>query len=204
MSNEKLPGRKPAPERYLKGESGEKNALTFIVEVGSGAAPLMFNPSADYSTQFNNTPSVHYIAVDLSEDRVKEARENMRVLGRSKERVHHIRANGEHLPFPNNSVSELILKNVLGGGTHRPKPILRESARVLKKGGILKIIETYEPWAATEALKYLRDELEHVFREVDGAEGKTPLDEKGLDTKIMASTVGSPDRFIKYFQKHTD
>ena len=181
-----------------------KKEKTAIVEVGAHIAPLLGFVPEDFAQAFNADPSLHFFAIDINEREVRRGRENAEASTMGlKERVHFVQAQGQELPFADASVAEVIFRNVMGRSIDIPHLLLQEAARVLKANGVLKIIETYAPFEARDAIHYLEHGLKDVFQRVDADNAATPIDERSFDESIMGNPVGAPraDRLILYFKK---
>ena len=154
-------------------------------------------------------PNIRYVGVDLNHTflgigKALQVSEDVRAGHAPNERIHYVNATGGALPFADNSVSELVLKNVLGHDKIWDAVrmlVLYEAGRVLKQGGLLKIIEQYTPDVARndirEYLSAMRDGS-LGFEQVD--EGSEPR-ERDFDSHMYESPDAAPSSFILRFQK---
>src|SRR3989344_691145 len=183
-----------------------------IVEVGSGDSPFLVDAPEDYLTQFRNDPNARLIALDSDEGELDLGRERMRKKKdirtmEAADRIEFRKAYGEQLPFENNAISELVLKNVMGDEEifpGRKARMIDEAARTLKPGGILKIIEQYTPKEArkVDVEHYISTAVPVVFEKVEGTETAGMFDEREMDRRMLTPTQRvKPDAFILRFRK---
>ena len=93
------------------------------------------------------------------------------------------------MPFRDASVSEIIFRNVLGDPEILDvRYMIKEAARVLKHGGIVKVIEQYSPEAAINYRNQSRVGLfmnwRDMFEPVHEAAGVGFVDETSIDKKM--------------------
>lgn len=181
-------------------EAGEN---TLIVEIGAGRSLHIQYAPETYLKEFEEHPSVKYYAIDWMEDRIEDGQNNAAVLhtDAARERIHFLALDGTRLPFKNASVTEVIMENVLGGGTSVPDGLIEEAARVLKQGGLLKIVDYYTPWLADKATTYMNS-YPGAFVPVSESEAKPPIDETSLNQRIRESTTYQKTKGrIEYFRR---
>jgi ubiquinone/menaquinone biosynthesis C-methylase UbiE len=175
-----------------------------IVEVGAGRSLHMQADPDSYMEAFERNTSVQYYALDWMPDVIDEGKQNARALHTetANKRIHFLRCDCRHMPFKNQSVAEVIMENVLGGGTSVPSELIEEAARVLKRDGVLKIVEYYEPWEAKNGPLQYMESYPGAFVPVDEHEVKTPIDESSLNKKMREQTTfQNTDGFILYFRR---
>ncbi len=190
--------------------SPEKFEKNIIVEIGSGANPFILEVSQDYRDRFKNEPETHYFALDINEPELRRGKSLQEQasaaigLKNVKEKIHYLKASGEMLPFPDASVSEIIMSNVLGdpGAPFSGKmSMVEEITRVLKEDGTLKIVEYYTPWVADGAIEKVRTYLE----EIDSKKEGLPTQEKNSDAELAqkAKRIFGDDKqiFVRRFRK---
>lgn len=192
----------------------DKQEPYLIVEVGSGDSPFLLQTSEDYRERFRKNPSVRYIGVDRDEAELRygknlvERKDDKIDLDLDKTgRVHYVNSKGELLPFAANSISELILKNVISDKDISPRKkigMIHEAARVLKPGGVMKIIEQYIPRFARahDVGDYLDTVLRGTFEPVRSYETTGIFDERETDRLMMTPSKSvKHDSFILRFRK---
>ncbi|MDO8514380.1 MAG: methyltransferase domain-containing protein [bacterium] len=139
----------PDRKRKASVESNEANQY-LIVEIGSGDNPYWVETSEGYREKFRSDPNIQYIGIDDDESQLHLGknllqRENEKYDLEKTGRVHYVKAEGQKLPFADNSVSEIILRNIIGDeddiNDRKKAEMIDEVARTLKVEGILKIIE---------------------------------------------------------------
>ena len=190
----------------LEGQRGpeSKKEEHIIVEVGGGMLPYIDSPelSSKYIKQFKEDASIYFIATDHSGGALKTGRDRFRQRDDMRElektdRVHFVLASGSMLPFRDGSVTEVIFRNVLGDPeTRDPLEIMLEAERVLKVGGILKVIETYTPYVAKRRIDYLS--LVKSFERLPDKEKTGFVDETETDRAMLRNF---PTGFIARFRK---
>ncbi len=161
------------PEGGPRYERKETPKEILIVEVGSGSLPLFADVAREYREQFDANPDARYVGVDLDEAELRHGKDLQRSIdeadGRGvSEKIHYVAARADALPFKDGSVSELVLRNVLGDPdipVEEKHAALTEAARVMRKDAVLKIIEVYTP------LMVYEDDL---YAYIDAMEG-TPF-----------------------------
>ena len=183
-----------------------------IVEVGSGNSPFLVDAPKEYLAQFRNNPNVRLVALDSDEGELDLGREEMRKKREMRNmeaagRIEFRKAYGEQLPFEDNSISELVLKNVMGDEEifpGRKARMVDEASRTLRPSGILKIIEQYTPKEAREVdvEHYISTAVPVVFEKVEGSETAGMFDEREMDRRMLTPTERvKPDAFILRFRK---
>ncbi len=182
----------------------EKPDSHVTLEIGCGKHSILELPE-DRLREFENNPALKYIGIDVDRDVLMKAKKNLseEIIPNSQteERIILMQASGEKLPLSDESINEIIMANVLG----EPRPfvswkMLEEVRRVLKKRGILKVIETYSPEVAKdrreEIFELLRDKL-NLIKEVN----RGNLHEAdSLDKRLLLA--GDKDSFIWQFEKN--
>ncbi|MBI2056569.1 MAG: methyltransferase domain-containing protein [Candidatus Sungbacteria bacterium] len=140
-------------------EGKEKLPNKIIVEVGVGGKPFFVD------TERKIRKNEKYVGIDIpgysvetpmlekkTEASFKEIYENKNIQNKVQGEMQFLIASGDHLPFEGETVDEIVFKNVfsapgdyLTGGEENEEKIkhdfINESARVLKKGGKIIIIE---------------------------------------------------------------
>ena len=175
-----------------------------IVEVGSGGHPYINNPklSQEYLERFRKDASIYYIATDNSGGALEAGREEFKESTPSHEldktnRIHFVLALGSQLPFKDESVSEIIFRNVFGNpDVSNTVEMIQEARRVLKPKGIIKIIEQHMPQIATGSMEYL-SELKS-FERVEDAKETGFVDETTIDQELI---TGYESGFVARFRK---
>ena len=188
-------------ERQRGPESKKEEYI--IVEVGSGGLPYIDSPrvSAGYAQRFRDDASIYFIATDHSGGALAAGRDSFKAHSVNQldktGRVHFVIASGSYLPFRDASVSEVILRNVLGDQeTKEPLEMMREVERVLKVGGILKVIEMYTPQVARLKMDYLS--RVKTLERLPDAEKTGFMDETETDRAMLRN---SPTGFVARFRK---
>ncbi len=162
-------------ERFgAKHERREDVPEKLIVEVGSGSLPLFTDSQSEYRDTFDGS-SARYIGIDLdfselTHGKELQSRSDADAGRETNKNISYVQAKAEALPLRNESVDEFLLRNVLGDPdipVEEKRKAINEAARVMKPGGILKIIEVYTP------LMVYEDEM---FEYIGGMEGR-PFEE---------------------------
>ncbi|QGY42355.1 methyltransferase domain-containing protein [Maribellus comscasis] len=104
---------------------------SFVLEAGCGVG-------AQTKIIAAKNPGSHFISVDISEESLKEAGKNIKSLGIQNVEFRH--ADIFKLPFKDEIFDSVIICFVLEH-LHNPVLALKELSRVLKKGGIMMVIE---------------------------------------------------------------
>ncbi len=173
----------------------EKYDKRIILEIGAGSSPVI--RGIEREKKFEEDVEARYISVDhFAYDTKKVSNPEQR------KKILNIQAHGEHLPIKNESVTELVMRNVLGDPTIDDgvkRAMILESIRALKKDGQLKIIEQITPEVALkwkdEILKITNNQLE-LARQISKNEAK---DSKDIDAQFIAG--GLSGSFIWIFIK---
>lgn len=152
--------RKEKRTSFKKHERHENTSERVIAEVGVGSEPFFVN--ADRKIQNDE----RYVGIDVpgssmerpwlgkktAQENFKEIRESEEVQKKVRGKMDLLVASGEHLPFADGNVDEVVFKNVfsapgvyMAGGENKARQskqgFINEAARVLKKGGRITIIE---------------------------------------------------------------
>lgn len=192
---------------------GTKPGEYLIVEVGSGDNPYWIGTTEEYRERFRENPNVRYIGIDDDEWQLRygknllERKDDEYDLQKTG-RLHYIKAEGQRLPFADNSIAEIIFRNVMGDDeniTPRKKiQMMDEAARTLKPGGILKIIEQYTPQEARklDMEDYIATMRHGVFERIGESETAGITDEREMDRRMTTPAKGiERDAFIIRFRK---
>ncbi len=193
-------------------KSGPKeNSDYLIVEIGSGKYPLPLDVPESYREWMNKNPSIRYVGVDINFGKLQQGRASQENKDRehgipAHERVSYVKATGTELPFANNAVSELVLKNVLGDPgiwVAIKMLILQEASRVLKPSGLLKIIEQETPDVAREEdlRRFIIEMRNHAFT-LESPSIRRPPHEKDFDPHMHESHDARPSSFILRLRKN--
>jgi ubiquinone/menaquinone biosynthesis C-methylase UbiE len=184
----------------------EKTKEHVILEIGSGIYPMLSGEATpdSYREWVKKRPDVRHIALDrerfyTSLARAIYAEDPGVVAAGVEDRTSFVRADGTHLPFADESIEEVILRNTLGfrdiAITER-MGMLHEAARVLRQGGLISIFEQYTPEvarhvgvqetvdmllrsgfepAAPDTLEPLQQEIDTHMLTTNSPEGKEPF-----------------------------
>ncbi|RJQ35273.1 class I SAM-dependent methyltransferase [Candidatus Parcubacteria bacterium] len=191
-------------ERQRGPESKKEEYI--IVEIGSGASPYIDSPelSKEYIDKLKEDESIYFIATDDSGGSLGTGRNWFRLNDEMRERelektgrVHFVLASGHQLPFRDNSVAEVIFRNVLGDPEARkPLEMMREAERVLKVGGVLKVIEMYTPHIARQNMDFLS--RARSLERLPDAEKTGFVDETAIDEAMTRERAAA---FVARFRK---
>jgi ubiquinone/menaquinone biosynthesis C-methylase UbiE len=107
-----------------------KNIGGLILDVGVGSGKL--------TSKYSNSKDDNIIGLDISLNMLKEAKKNLNV-------IPLVKADGEFLPFRDNSFDAIICSELLYY-LEKPEMFIQESKRVLKKNGTLLIISNNQFW----------------------------------------------------------
>lgn len=174
-------------------EQKEEPHEHLIVEVGSGILeesdePAYWNKvSPEYWEWFENTTNARFVGIDIREENLARAKAETP----QHNRISFLRARAEALPLEDGSVQEMILKNVLGDpdiAVETKHAALIEAARVVKKGGTLRVVETFTPVMVHEdnLYAYIDDMDGAPFTRFNDEEDRTvSLHEKSADAQLM-------------------
>jgi len=181
-----------------------KKEKYIIVEIGSGTQPYINRPeiSDKYLKKFRRDASLYYFGLDTSGGAMGVGRSNFkrRDIGYNLEktdRVNFVLASGSQLPFRDDTVSEVIFRNVLGDPeANNILGMMQDAERVLKVGGILKVIETYTPQVARRSISYLS--RVKSFEQLSDAEKAGFVDETEIDEEMVRDHAGG---FVVRFRK---
>lgn len=204
-------GKKVGLEKKISPERSAQEPY-LIVEVGSGHSPFLADAPEDYLEAFRNDPNVRFVALDSDEEELGYGKDKMRerkdfVSMEATGRIEYRHAFGEQLPFGRNAIAELIFKNVMGVEELSPRRkagMIDEAARVLRPGGIMKIVEQYSPQEARKAdvEHYVSTMVPVVFEKVGESEAAGIFDEREMDRRmLMPSNRVQRDAFILRFRK---
>lgn len=129
----------------------EPKEPSIIIDIGAGRWPLGFT-IRDLKKLTNKI----YIAIDISQKALMENREAIQILSNPKTYL-QIMANGQMLPIKNSSVDQVFLANFLGDPSINFETkinTLKESYRIIKPKGLLKILEVYTPFVALKNVSH--------------------------------------------------
>ena len=199
--------------KVIREDISEKESLStnespenIIVEVGSGTIPYLNFASHGYHKRFFENPSLHYVALDLNAKDLKESKDDLMLIDKElaqSGRMHYVKADGVKLPFSDGSVAQVILSNIPGNlrttSTQREN-MIREAARVLKIGGIMKFVEIYDPHVTIneDLLSFIR-RPDSGFEEIQLRDITTLLPEEDYDRELVKQ--GATGSFILNFRK---
>src|SRR3989338_5587261 len=98
----------------------EKDVPYIIVEIGAGLEPwpAVLGVRNPYRQKILDTPGMRYVGVDANLDRLKQGQGRLRLTDTARridpnERVSFVAAEGGGLPFAPDTVSEILVRNVL-------------------------------------------------------------------------------------------
>jgi SAM-dependent methyltransferase len=145
------------PEKF-KDKEKEQNSEKlpyYILDLGSGLTPALVHSEKEISEFVKNTNRI-FIGLDIDK---KEIETGKGVLNGRLDLVHQAQeAQGRtcyilgdtsvniknlSLPFRNNSINEVFTCNLMTSRAPNFTDMVQEIKRILKSGGLLKIIETY-------------------------------------------------------------
>jgi ubiquinone/menaquinone biosynthesis C-methylase UbiE len=113
-----------------------------MLDIGCGSGSLLHD-------LYLRNPTFKLYGIDQSKDQLKRANQRIKNLS---DKIYFLRANAENLPFPDESFDFVMSVGVLKHITDKRKA-LEESARVLKPGGKMFIIEVDKD-CSEERIKY--------------------------------------------------
>jgi SAM-dependent methyltransferase len=136
-----------------------------ILEIGTEDWPI-FHASKERVTELERDGNF-YIGVEIDKGQLKKASQiTKRSHSSIADKALFIEADGTKLPLKTESVEEVVLGNVLGDPSifkNVIHGILDEAHRVLKRGGLLKIVETATPSYGRNILESLLPSFEDEF-----------------------------------------
>lgn len=153
-------------------DSVEKKREDLFIEIGCDFRTILEDFSPEYLQKFRLNSNLRYVGIDIDERSVQKSdkyfQENLAAkFGQeAAQRVSFVRASGDNLPFTDESTAEVVFTNLIGLSSvpiYTRKEMLKEAFRVLKPGGILKVVETISPAALR------RDGLSTVIEDIFGA-----------------------------------
>ncbi len=111
-------------------------ACTRVIDLGTGPGdiPILLAQQA---------AKPRIVAVDLAEEMLKLARPKLAPLG-LQHRIEFVRADVKALPYPDHSFDG-VFSNTILHHIPDPLPFLRETARILRPGGVLLIRDLFRP-----------------------------------------------------------
>lgn len=125
----------------FKTETGKSGRI--VLEIGCGPVP------APVKSEWPSEQFDLYLAGDRLIDAVSLLApgnlEKLKERDRRAEKIHLVALDAKQLPLADNSVDEIIARNVFTIATGQMEEILREINRILKIGGKLIIAEIYTP-----------------------------------------------------------
>ena len=138
-----------------KVEKLEDDTPYLVVEVGFGKEPLPATMGAadPYRKYLKDNADIHYFGLEKDSDRFAHGRSKLELADQIRrfdkdERLTLINQSAEQLPFQENCVAEVVMRDVLSD-TDIPRAekikMVREEARVLRPEGILRVIERISP-----------------------------------------------------------
>ena len=131
-------------------ERKEDSPRRVFVDLGSGVFPAAFVGNQEFKG------NDYYVGVDANKAKIEhglalqgDLLKNSGNRRRVGENVFFIHSPVRNLPFPESSVDEVLLGNVLGDDAiHHVDPFLQQARRILKTGGVLIVLETITPGVA--------------------------------------------------------
>jgi ubiquinone/menaquinone biosynthesis C-methylase UbiE len=191
-------------------KSGPKEDHEYVIlEIGGGKYPLPFDAPDSYREWMQKNPNARYISADINLENLQKGRASQQGKDQERgipvtERVGYIQAAGTELPIADASISELVLKNVLGDPSIWSAVkllMLHEANRVIRPGGLFKVIEQESPdFARQEDLRrFILDMRKRLF--VLESEFARPLHERDFDAHMHQSSSAAPSSFILRLRK---
>src|SRR3990167_5843966 len=161
----------PSGRRHERVKQLEDDAPYLVVEIGSGEEPLpaTLGTIDPYRKHLRDNPDIHYFGVEKNSHRMDKGRGKLAMMDQVRgwdpdERVKFLNQSGEKLPFPPESVAEVILRDVLSDPDIKAPEktkMLNEAARILRPEGILRVIERISPLS--------RDTIRSIIGSAGGA-----------------------------------
>ena len=146
-------GEKINIEATISGTTPDKKKK-LVVEIGTGIGVPFF-----VLGQRKLAKDEAYVSVDIDKESARNTKQLIEKPGVSD--TMQVNADAKNLPFADGTVDELIFNNLFGDPRTKDKEaILKESARVLKRGGKITITENYTP-----------DGVPHTMQPKFGADG---------------------------------
>lgn len=198
---EKIPYERPRE----KIEKLEDNTPYLVVEIGFGKDPLPATMgSADpYRKYLRDNADIHYFGLEKDPDRFAQGRGKQEMADQVRhfdkdERLTLLNQSGEQLPFQENCVAEVVMRDVLSD-TDIPRAekikMVREAARVLRPGGILRVIERISP-LPQENIRFLIESADVPPEEAESISNEST----SLDMKML-EPMRYPAAYVLYFRK---
>ncbi len=133
--------------------SPEKAEPKIRIEIGCGGAAAIRDNLAARLQEFKEDSNLWYFGIDIDFGDVLDSKEMVEYEAEDLNeqvpaRIKFIRASGDKLPFKDGSVSDVLMRNVLGDpriSLSVRESMIREGARVLKRKGTLTVVEDITP-----------------------------------------------------------
>lgn len=187
----------------------EKFPKHIIVEVGPGHSPFPIGVDRRRIKK-----DEIYIGIEPYNERLKDTARWLKqkdIFGEGEGKM--VKAKGQHLPFKDQSVQEVVICNLIGHPalsdqvngflpSETIKRIVMETGRVLKRGGKVTIVETYTPYPAPENLIKLFEEsglkvAKHLRLSAEN-EAERDKAKKELSGYTVQATLGNRSYLLEF------
>jgi len=198
---------RPRSRDGVLSQGQEKGEKYIVVEIGSGKDPLptVRGVTNAYRGRIHENPDIYYFGVDRNFERLAYGRDKLALMDKVRKFDPHellfVEAEGENLPFASDSVSEVVLKDVLGDievGRKMKEGMIADATRVLKLGGTLKVIERKSPPSQDAVLSLVAVSSEGRLAVADPA--LVSPEDRGFDEQVLEPLL-YPSAFVLRLSK---